>query len=126
MKKITGINGFGRFGLHLLKYWLDRNQNSSFSIKYINDDSLNMNQIYKIITTDKYVNYNKYKIQKDQNSLVFLEPNGKRHEIIITNEAHESISWLGKPDFFFECSGKNTLAENCENFLKDNKLQNED
>ena len=38
MKKNTGINGFGRVGLHLLKYWLDRNDESNFDIKYINDD----------------------------------------------------------------------------------------
>ena len=29
----TGINGFGRFGLHLLKYWLDRSNESNFSIE---------------------------------------------------------------------------------------------
>jgi hypothetical protein len=33
-----GINGFGRFGLHLLKYWLDRSIESAFRIDYINDD----------------------------------------------------------------------------------------
>ena len=31
----TGINGFGRFGLHLLKYWLDRSKESNFTIDYI-------------------------------------------------------------------------------------------
>ena len=40
----AGINGFGRFGLHLLKYWLDRNDISKFTISYINDDFLNINQ----------------------------------------------------------------------------------
>ena len=32
MELIVGINGFGRFGLHLLKYWLDRNLDSKFKI----------------------------------------------------------------------------------------------
>ena len=38
MKKNTGINGFGRVGLHLLKYWLDRNNDTNFDINFINDD----------------------------------------------------------------------------------------
>ena len=37
MKKIVGINGFGRVGLHLLKYWLDRNDESNFDIKYMSE-----------------------------------------------------------------------------------------
>ena len=45
MKKIAGINGFGRFGLHLLKYWLDRASSSNFSIGYINDDTINTGAI---------------------------------------------------------------------------------
>ena len=40
MKKKAGINGFGRFGLHLIKYWLDRHEESDFTINYINDDTL--------------------------------------------------------------------------------------
>ena len=42
MKSVVGINGFGRFGLHLLKYWLDRSSKSSFKIDYINDDYLDI------------------------------------------------------------------------------------
>ena len=38
MKISAGINGFGRFGIHLLKYWLERESECNFSINYINDD----------------------------------------------------------------------------------------
>ena len=62
MKKIAGINGFGRFGLHLLKYWLDRSEKSFFFIKYINDDFLTINQIIEILKKDKNVLFNKYKV----------------------------------------------------------------
>ena len=58
----AGINGFGRFGLHLLKYWLDRNNQSDFNILYINDDHLDINKVYDLIINDKYVKFNKYKI----------------------------------------------------------------
>ena len=38
MKKNTGINGFGRVGLHLLKYWLDRNNDTNFDINSQSND----------------------------------------------------------------------------------------
>ena len=33
----VGINGFGRFGLHLFRHWLTRYREANFSINYIND-----------------------------------------------------------------------------------------
>jgi len=60
---ITGINGFGRFGLHLLKYWLDRSHSAHFKICYINDDFLSLKEIYEIIKNDKYVIFDKYTIR---------------------------------------------------------------
>jgi len=52
---IAGINGFGRFGLHLLKYWLDRSRESGFEIKYINDDFLSIQKVYDMIIEDHSV-----------------------------------------------------------------------
>ena len=34
MKKTAGVNGFGRFGLHLIKYWLDRNFEANFECNF--------------------------------------------------------------------------------------------
>ena len=49
MRKKAGINGFGRFGLHITKYWLDRSDESTFSIGYINDDTLTIEQSIEIL-----------------------------------------------------------------------------
>ncbi len=116
----AGINGFGRFGLHLLKYWLDRSDQSHFNILYINDDCLDINKAYELIVNDKYVIFNKYKIQVSDDYLVILEPNGTKHKILFTNYKQKSIPWIGKPDIFFECSGKCTQANNCSAFLMKN------
>ena len=116
----AGINGFGRFGLHLLKYWLDRNNQSDFNILYINDDCLDINKAYELIVNDKYVIFNKYKIQVSDDYLMILEPNGTKHNILFTNCEHKSIPWIGKPDIFFECSGKCTEAKHCSDFLMKN------
>jgi len=114
----VGINGFGRFGLHLLKYWLDRNANSNFKISYINDDFLKIKDAYDIIINDNYVKFNKYKVQITGESLTILEPNGNKHEIFYTNSEQQSIPWIGEPNLIFECSGKFTVAKKCSNYLK--------
>ena len=120
MKKIAGINGFGRFGLHLIKYWLDRAEESSFSISYINDDFLNIDHIHQILLNDKAVFFNKYKIKKIGSTLRFLKADGTAYEIVCSNSKKDEIPWLGEPDIFFECSGKNTMRDDSVGFLKDN------
>tara|TARA_B110000008_G_C16912705_1_gene541379 strand:- start:145 stop:1140 length:996 start_codon:yes stop_codon:yes gene_type:complete len=119
-KVITGINGFGRFGLHLLKYWLDRSAQSNFSINYINDDFLDIHQIHNIIVSDKAVNFGKYKVQKRDGILRFLEADGTAHQVQISNENKDNIPWIGEPILFLECSGKNTVRSESEFFLKGN------
>ena len=81
MKKITGINGFGRFGLHLLKYWLDRNNVSNFDIVYINDDFLSLQNALDIIKNDPYVNFKDYEFSLSGNSLVFINKSGEKRSI---------------------------------------------
>ena len=120
MKISAGINGFGRFGIHLLKYWLERERECNFCINYINDDHFTQEQIVKIIQNDKYVSFSKYKIKSIDNFIRILEPNGKIHKILISNNNKNEIAWIGEPEFFFECSGKNTVKKDCELFLKNN------
>ena len=116
----AGINGFGRFGLHILKYWVDRNHEAGFTIQYINDENLSIQQAFEIIIHDEAVIFNKYKVKISKNSLILLEPNGAVHEIQYTNFAKEKIPWLGKPVLMFECSGKNTEREDCTIYLQGN------
>ena len=117
MKKNTGINGFGRVVLHLLKYWLDRNNDANFDINFINDDFLTIDQAVYNIKKDEAVIFNKYKIKKIDSKIRILEPNGTVHEIVYTNKKKNEIPWLGKPDILFECSGKNTVRKDCLDFL---------
>ncbi|MBF0358726.1 MAG: hypothetical protein HQL70_08955 [Magnetococcales bacterium] len=103
----TGVNGFGRFGLHLLKYWLDRRQSASFSIDYINDDSLTLQAAYDIINSDKFVRItDSYTVLFSGDSLSFEDEAGLRHTILFSNVAKGQIPWLGRPQLMLECSGK--------------------
>ena len=120
MKKNTtvGVNGFGRFGLHLIKFYLDNFKSCNYEIKYINDDFLSIDQVYDLILNDKYVIFNKLKVLKEKNQLSFLQPDGYSHIITFTNHIAQEISWIGKVDYFFECSGKNTEKKSANRFLK--------
>ena len=113
----VGLNGFGRFGLHLLKYWLDRNEDTPWQIGWINDDSLTLKDAYRLMLSDDYVIFNKYKVYAEDDSLTFLQPNGRKHVLAYSNCPKDRIPWAGEPDLFFECSGKNTIAQRCDDFL---------
>jgi len=120
MKKIVGINGFGRFGLHLLKYWLDRDKDANFIVMYINDDTLSIDDTLEILKTDESVVFNKYQIKKIGSMLHFRAPDGEVHEIEFTSTVKEEIPWLGRPDIFLECSGKNRGKNDCLDILTGN------
>lgn len=114
----AGINGFGRFGLHLLKYWLDRSSTARFSIGWINDDVLALKDALDIISSDRYVEIPKlYKISVNGTEITFTSADGIKNRLIYTHAKKEKIPWLGKPDMLFECSGKNTLSRDCRLFL---------
>jgi len=113
----TGINGFGRFGLHLLKYWLDHKDKANFEISYINDDFLSIKEVLNIINSDSYVVFNNYKISLADNQLVIVGNDGLEQRIEYTNKPKLEIPWIGKPDIFLECSGKNTSKKDCDIYL---------
>ena len=114
MRNEAGINGFGRFGLHLLKYWLDRIETSNFDITHINDDTLTAKEAYNIIVGDSFVSFNKYKVKLIGQTIRFLTADGREVLIEYTNSDKENIPWIGKPSLIFECSGKNTSIDDCK------------
>ena len=72
--KSVGINGFGRFGLHLLKYWIERFYNSGFIIKYINDENLNIVRIFEILNSDQYCKINQVKLFIEKKGVLLKFP----------------------------------------------------
>jgi glyceraldehyde 3-phosphate dehydrogenase len=119
MTKITGINGFGRFGLHLLEYWLDRRADCGYRIDFINDDVLTLAQAFDSIQHDDYVRFERYRIAVEGDHLSITSQDGFRHKILYSHRPQDSIPWLGEPDIFFECSGMSTAKERCLPYLKD-------
>lgn len=118
--QIAGLNGFGRFGLTLLWWWF-RDSNAPYSIAFINDETLNAQKIYEIITTDLVVTgFRKHSVFLQGNRLLLQTTTGKQQEILVPTGEPECAGWIGQPDLFFECSGKRQNASMCRPFLVGN------
>ena len=120
-KKIsTGINGFGRFGLHLLKYYLDRSEESNYSIDYINDNILSIKAAVEIIKADEAVSFSNYKFRIEGDDILISRPPGDTFRIQFSTSSTDinSISWLGEPDLILECSGRFAeFPDQCNSYL---------
>lgn len=110
MQRNAIMNGFGRFGLHFLAYYLDRAADANFQLLQINDENLKIENMIEIIYSDHYVKINdKWNIEVHENLLVFKNRNNT-HKIAFSNlslakfaENHDGI--------LLECSGKYTNTE---------------
>ena len=111
MKSSAYLNGFGRFGLHLLMYYLERIHESSFTLKCINDEVLTVDQIVKIIHNDHYIRIlDDWKLYEKPNSIV-LEQGAKSIELEISNMPLSNYI-LNKKGIRLECSGNYTNISN--------------
>lgn len=118
MTREVGINGFGRFGLHLLRYWLDRTDQCEFEIRYVNDEVLSLEEAFEILTNDRYVRFDDVKLERTDRGITVRTRAGAVHEIEYSRAPQPEIPWLGSPLMLFECSGRYTEAANCVPFLR--------
>ncbi|MCB9557059.1 MAG: hypothetical protein H6707_13205 [Deltaproteobacteria bacterium] len=120
MTATAGINGFGRFGLHLLKYWLDRADRAAFSIQYINDARLDRAKALEIIASDPYVDFRDYRFETNDDGFTISGRDGLEQRIVYSNAPTQNeIPWLGSPRLFLECSGDYTAASRSRAYLRD-------
>lgn len=117
-KTVVGLNGFGRFSLNLL-WWYLRDPDTQYRIAYINDETLTPEKIVDIIKHDELVTgFKGWKVALSGSTLILQEPSGRTEEIHLTHTPAEEIPWLGTPTIFFECSGsRSARAELCRPFL---------
>lgn len=103
----AGMYGFGRFGLHLLKYWLDRREASSFAVRFINDEALTIDQALEIIVADVAVDFSGYETSRDGTQLKFKSMlDGTVCKIEFTTSTLADLPWAGEPDLVLDCSGQ--------------------
>lgn len=118
MKFKVLLNGFGRFGLHLLTYYLHNLEWSQFEIVEILDDSLSVEQMFKIIKSDRYCQLpTNTEIILNGKKLV-IQKEGIRLEIKLTEKKNINLINLSQFDLIFECSGKFTDANKYRDLLR--------
>ena len=123
MKLTAGINGFGRFGLHLLRYWLDRRERASFAVTAINDSALSREDALRILHDDPYVRFDDCQLDDDGSHLILVPADREAIRLRYSTGPTESAPWLGEPDLFFEASGLPGAAEDCRELLRGRTLQ---
>lgn len=103
-------NGFGRFGLHMLAYYLDRAENSNFTLTHINDEKLPISKMIEIMKSDRYVRlFENYEIQIEDSTLTFIKGQS-RVSIEFHNLPLNDFIEFGD-GIFLECSGRYTEVQ---------------
>lgn len=114
----AGINGFGRFGLHLLNHYLDRAHQCGFRLDFIHDDGLTLDHALAILHDDRYVRIpERFSVSVEGARIHFAGSRGVTSLTYTHAPVGEPIPWRGEPDYFLECSGRNIQASNCHPFL---------
>lgn len=112
-----GMNGFGRFGLHFLYNYLENRESVTFELTNIHDEVLTVDDAFRIICDDRFVKISaKHDVSVNGDKLVF----DNDLSIRFSSGPDNQISWVGEPDLFLECSGKNTTREKSARFLSGN------
>lgn len=111
MALYASLNGFGRFGLHFLRYYLLNAETSKFELKFINDEFLDIQTMFHIIKNDPYV-----QIEKDW-KIIFLDNMlrikvGDSEKILVFSNQSLTNFLQEKQGILLECSGKFTNIEN--------------
>jgi glyceraldehyde 3-phosphate dehydrogenase len=112
----VGINGFGRFGLHLLRYWLNNPEAAAYQIRFINDDFITLDHAMDIMANDPYVPFSDVEVTS-QGDRLHITRGDRHYEIQYTHDPLGKIAWMGEPDLVLECSGKATQVALCQPYL---------
>jgi glyceraldehyde 3-phosphate dehydrogenase len=99
------MNGFGRFGLHFLAYYLDRAKESNFTLLRINDEHLSFEDMLESIRNDHYVKIaSSWEIEAERNVL-FFRNKFESHKIEFENLSLADFA-ANHEGILLECSGK--------------------
>lgn len=116
----VGLNGFGRFGQHFLKYWLERDNILPFVVTSINDDFLSVEHAGQLLQDDEVLQFSQFHLETRKNTFRVRGSSGVLYTIPYTLAPYNDIPWLGEPSVFLECSGKYTDADGCRTLLRKN------
>jgi glyceraldehyde 3-phosphate dehydrogenase len=101
------MNGFGRFGLHFLAYYLERAKESNVSLLKINDEDLGVEKMLDIIKNDHYVKITDIWQLEVDGSIFTFKNKFETHQIEFQNLSLSDFA-SNHEGVLLECSGKYT------------------
>ncbi|MDO8633674.1 MAG: glyceraldehyde 3-phosphate dehydrogenase NAD-binding domain-containing protein [archaeon] len=112
----VGLNGFGRFGLRLLRVWLKENAfaNTNYEILQINDTFLSPIKIVQCLKNDPVIGPLGLPVKLAGNKIVV----GNAEIELLAEPSPKRVPWSKKTLMVFECSGKFTRREEAVQHLR--------
>ncbi|RJQ35250.1 hypothetical protein C4568_01365 [Candidatus Parcubacteria bacterium] len=113
----AGLNGLGRFGLNLLRWWL-QDANASYEIRYINDPGLSPELILQILKTDDVVDeFQSCSLQLEGDVLRIDAPN-RSVSVKLSQTKLAEVPWRGAVHMVLECTGVPKRGSECWPLLR--------
>ena len=107
MRAHTIMNGFGRFGLHMLNYYLENHKSRTFDLIAINDEKLTISEMVNAIKNDRFVRITDlFSLRQEDHSLYFSHQQFE-FRIEFYNLPIQDFVKLGRFQLL-ECSGRYT------------------
>ncbi|MDB5798234.1 MAG: hypothetical protein JWP36_2136 [Paucimonas sp.] len=113
----AGLNGLGRFGLHLLRAWL-AHPDSPVQLVAINDAYRSLDAAADFLNNDSKVSFPGYTFDAAAGALQVSRPGAAPLRIAYTHGPAAQANWLGQVDWWLECSGMHPTAAECRRFLR--------
>jgi glyceraldehyde 3-phosphate dehydrogenase len=104
------MNGFGRFGLHFLAYYLERAKESNFSLLKVNDEHLRFEQMLDMIKSDHYVKITDNWDLEIDGSIIIFKNEFDIHRVEFQNQSLADFA-ANHEGILLECSGRFTNTE---------------
>lgn len=109
-----GMNGFGRFGLRLFRYWLSNKDRAGFDISFINEPHRSAQDIAENMKDDTVIGSIPHSVKVEGNT---IRVDG--HPIVVSSaKTIEDIPWHNDVKMVFECTGKFTDREKAAQHLR--------
>ncbi|TCS37985.1 glyceraldehyde 3-phosphate dehydrogenase [Paucimonas lemoignei] len=112
----AGLNGLGRFGLHLLRRWLDKPE-SPVRIVAINDAYRSLDAAVTLLRTDAKVSFADCDVSAEGETMVIARRGQPAVRLAYTHGPAAQAGWRGQTEWWLECSGQHTAAHECREFL---------
>ena len=111
----VGVNGFGRFGMHLVRDWIQRRESLGFDLVWVNEPMRSPSEIHAELVSDVVLGPFGASVGLEESAWILEDG----HRIRLSRERDVgSIPWEHEVDWVFECTGKFTDRKDASRHLR--------